>query len=295
MRISKHPLVLIIVIATYIFTGVYSQLFAQDKIQAAHPFIVSGVIKNSNSAKILQDFSQYLSQHSDYPLKVELASSYTDLSRKMRNDPFAIAWTCGAPFIQDEKTDQQQLVAVPTFKNKPTYYSLVLTRSNTKHKTLADFKGGILAYSDPRSNTGYLSPKYALKKKNIDINNHFRLLINAGNHEGSIEAVIDGLADVTAVNEYIWETYTKAFPEAKKKLREIERLGPYPLTPIVASKNVSRTSIIKLQKALKNMKNTKQGKKILQAFNLDDFVEKKSEFYNPIREMLDEVDINSGI
>jgi len=295
MRLSKAPLALIMVIATATHLGAYSQLFAQDKIQTVHPFVVSGVIKNSNNAKILEEFSQYLSQHTDYPLKVVFASNYTELSRKMRNDPFAIGWTCGAPFIQDHKTDKQQLVAVPTFRHKPTYYSVILARSNSSEKTLADFKGGVLAYSDPRSNTGFLSPKYSLSKLNIDINTHFRLLINAENHEGSIKSIINGLADVAAVNEYIWAVYSKAFPEANKQLREIERMGPYPLTPIVASKNVSRTTILKLQKTLMNMKNTTQGKKILRAFNFDDFVRKKPEFYDPISVMINEVNINTGI
>ncbi len=291
MRIYKLPLAVI----TCILLSFSTSIAADTDTSTVHPFVVTGVVKNSNSSLILENFSQYLSQHSGYPLKVVYAENYSDLSRKMRNNPHAIGWTCGVPYAQDQKSDNQQLVAVPTFKQNATYYSLVLTRSNRSEKSLIDFKNGILAYSDPRSNSGFLAPKYALFKQGIDMQEHFRLLLNAGNHEGSIDALLNGLADVAAVDEYIWISYIKDFPEAKNKLHEIERMGPYPFTPIVASKGVTSQQLKSLTSALKNMNNNSRGKKLLKQFNLNGFVEKKPEFYNPIRAMLKEVDIITGI
>lgn len=259
-----------------------------------HAFVVTGVIKNSNSATIIEDFSRYLIKRSGYPLKTVYAADYSDLSKIMRNDPYALGWTCGAPYVQDHAADQQQLIAVPTFNQHPTYYSIVLTRSKRSEKTLADFKDSVLAYSDPRSNSGFLAPKYTLFKKGIDIKTHFRLLLDAGNHEGSIEALLSGLADVAAVDEYIWLAYIKDNPEAQQALREVERMGPYPFTPIVASKGVEKKDIEKLRAALINMNNDAQGKELLKRFSLDSFVEKEDSFYAPIKLMLKNVEISTG-
>jgi phosphate/phosphite/phosphonate ABC transporter binding protein len=269
-------------------------LHAQKELAAPHPFIVTGVVKNSNSAILLEKFAHYLSRHSGYPLKISFATNYSELSRKLRIDPLALGWTCGAPYVQDHKLDNQQLVAVPTFNQNPTYYSVVLTRSTRHEKTLVDFKGGILAYSDPRSNSGFLSPKYALHRQGIKMESHFRLLINAGNHEGSIEALLNGLADVAAVDEYIWLAYIKSSPEVKTRLREVERMGPFPFTPIVASKGVSTSVIKKLSNVLVNMKNDADGKKILKQFGLDEFIIKDNSFYKPIEKILNEVEIITG-
>ena len=271
------------------------QAHHNDSDDAPHSFVVASVVKNSNNDKLINDFAQYISTHAGYPLEVVYASNYTDLTRKMRHDPHAIGWTCGAPYVQDNKMFKQQLVAVPTFNQRPTYYSIILTRNNRTEKTLADFKDGVFAYSDPRSNSGFLSPKYSLFKKNINIEKHFRLLLNTGNHEGSIEALLNGLADVAAVDEYIWLAYIKDKPETKKQLREVERMGPYPFTPIVANKNVSEEDIKKITDALVNMKNDHQGKRILKKFALDSFVKKEHEFYTPIGKMLKEVDIKTGL
>jgi len=143
MRLSNSLLAAII--TTGILLTLAGLLFAQSNTFPAHPFIVSYVIKNSDSTAILEEFSQYLSQHSGYPLTVEFASNDTDLSQKIRNDPFTISSSCGAPYTQNQKTEPQQRVALPIFKQKPTCYSPVLAGSNASEKALVEFKDGVLA------------------------------------------------------------------------------------------------------------------------------------------------------
>ncbi len=265
---------------------------ASDNMQ--HPFVVSGVIINSNNGNLIERFTRYLSTQSGYPLQVMYVNKYAELSRVLREDPKAVGWTCGAPFVEDNDTTGQQLVAVPLFNKKPTYHSLVLTRTDRTEKTLADFKDGVLAYSDPRSNSGFLAPRYALHKQAIDINKHFRLLLNTGSHEGSIKALLNELADVAAVDEYIWVAYLKDHPEAGKKLHEIERMGPFPFTPIVTGTEVNKDDIDKLTSVLLGMDDNVEGKKLLSEFHLDGFVEKTAAFYQPIKDMLNEVNIDTG-
>jgi len=276
----------------YLVLGLSFQTHASKDTQ--HPFVVSGVIINSGSADLIQRFTKYLSERADYPMRVVYVNEYSELSRTLKNNPDAVGWTCGAPYVQDSDSTGQQLVSVPLFNNKPTYHSLILSRRNRPEKELADFKGGILAYSDARSNSGFLSPKYALHKKGIDMNKHFRLLLNAGNHEGSIEALISGLADVAAIDEYVWLAYLRKNPGANKILHELERMGPFPFTPIVSGNKVNTETVSKLSSALLNMSNDEEGKKLLSEFYFDGFVNKKPEFYQPIKEMLSVVDIVSG-
>ncbi len=273
-----------------LITGQTHPAQASDNTQ--QPFVVSGVIINSQNGNLIERFTQYLSAQSAYPLQLVYVNNYTELSRVLRENPKAVGWTCGMPYVQDSQLDGQQLVAVPLFNNKPSYHSLILTRSDRREKTLADFKDGVLAYPDPRSNSGYLSPRYALFKQGIDINKHFRLLLNTSSHEGSIKAVINNLADVAAVDEYIWHSYLEAHPEANKILHEIERMGPFPFTPIVTGNKVSASDINKLSSALINMKNEAAGKKLLSEFHLDGFVTKKPAFYRPVKNMLKEVNID---
>ncbi len=258
------------------------------------PFVVTGVIINSHNGNLIERFTNYLSTKSGYPLQVAYVNKYSELSRVLRENPKAVGWTCGAPYVQDNEADGQQLVAVPLFRNKPVYHSLILTRSDRSEKTLADFKDGVLAYSDPHSNSGFLSPQYALLKQGIDIKKHFRLLLHTGSHEGSITALLNNLADVAAVDEYIWTAYLKTHPEAGKRLHEIKRMGPYPFTPIVAGNEVNEKDINKISSILLKMNEDSEGKKLLAEFHLDGFVKKQPAFYQPVKDMLREVNSNKG-
>ena len=263
-------------------------LFMLGSAQAAtdtREFVVSGVVVNSGGAQIITDFVNYLSQQSGIKLKPTFVDSYSELSSRLRNNPTAFGWTCGAPYVQDHAKDGQQLISVPLFKGKPRYYSLILTQKDKPGKNLTDFKDQVFVYSDPRSNSGYLAPSYYLKQQGYNLKSYFRISLHAGNHEKSIEALLNGLADVAAVDEYVWLEYLKKHPQAADTIHEVQRLGPFPFTPIVTGKATTRETLASLQQTLVTMSTTTQGKQLLQKFSLDGFVVKDDGFYQPIANM----------
>jgi len=276
---------ILFVLNLLLFLTVPAQASAADMTKP-HDFVVSGVIINSGNTNLIERFTQYLSVKSGYPLQPVFASSYQDLSNTLRDNPDAIGWTCGAPYVQDHALDKQQLLSVPLLNGKPLYYSVIVTRKGRPEKSLADFSQQILAYSDPRSNSGFVAPAYLLKKQGIDIETHFRLLLNAGNHERSIAALLNGLADVAAIDEYVWVEYLRKFPQTEQSLHIIDRIGPFPFTPIVAGRSVPRDTIDKLNLALTSMSADKKGRKLLDEFGLDGFVNKQNNFYDGIKAML---------
>ena len=144
----------------------------------------------------------------------------------------------------------------------------------------------MFAYSDTRSNSGMLAPTVALKRQGIDLKRHFRFLVRTGIHENTIKALLAGVADVAAVDEYVWVQYLKSHPEAADRLKVVERFGPFPFTPVVASSSVPQPVITALQKALKEMNTDPEGKGLLAEFGLDGFVVKSPDFYAPIESML---------
>ena len=262
---------------------------AETPLAQSRSFVVSGVLLNQGNNPLMSRFSQWLAKHSGLRLSTRYADSYQSLSDQLRQQPNALAWTCGAPFVEDHVANGQQLVAVPLFKGAPVYHSLVITRRGRQEKSLADFKGQGFAYADPRSNSGYIAPAYALKKNGIDIKTYFRYRMHTGLHEYAIEAVLFGLADVANIDEYVLVEYFKTHPDANKRLAIIERFGPYPFTPIVAAKGVPKETIVRLQRALLGMRENKEGAEILAHFGLDGFVTKDASFYEPIATMLREL------
>ncbi|MDX8396440.1 MAG: PhnD/SsuA/transferrin family substrate-binding protein [Mariprofundaceae bacterium] len=274
-----------------LFVGIISMLISPSSYaghqQGHHSLVLSGVVLEQGNNPLLTEFTSWLAKKANYPLATEYTGSYQNLSDSLQKDPSSIAWTCGVPFVEDHASDQQQLVAVPLFNGKPTYRSFVVTRSGRSEKTLADFKGQVFAYSDPRSNSGFVAPAYALKQQGIDINQHFRYMSHTGLHEYSIEALLAGQADVANIDEYVVVEYFKAHPETKDKLVILEAFGPFPFTPIVAGNKVPKDAIKRLQQALITMHEDPKGAAMLKQFGMDGFVIKPVSFYNPIADMLE--------
>ncbi len=101
--------------------------------------MVSGVIINSNNGNLIERFTRYLSTQSGYPLQAMYVNKYAELSRVLRDDPKAVGWTCGAPFVEDYDTTGQQLVAVPLFNKKPTSALLDMDDNAEGKKLLSEF------------------------------------------------------------------------------------------------------------------------------------------------------------
>jgi len=248
---------------------------------------LSGVVLDQGDNVALSRFTTWLAKQANYNLTPSYKESYQDITNYLSDHRKSLAWTCGAPFVEDYKKYGQQLIAVPLFNGKPTYHSLVIAKKGRIEHSLADFKEKVFAYSDPRSNSGFVAPAFALKKQGIDINKHFRLMVHAGSHEGSIDAVLNDFVDVANVDEYILVQHMRAHPEDKGKLLVLEKFGPFPFTPIVAGSDTPEAVIERLQKALTSMHLDPEGLKILESLGLDGFVVKPVSFYQPISDMLD--------
>ena len=262
--------------------------YAEHLSDQKHLFVVSGVVLNSTNSKKINDLVAMIERKTHYPLETYFVDSYERLSKLLRDNPYALAWTCGYPFVEDSEKDQQQLVAVPLYKGKPLYKSLIVSRKTDPGKSLSDFRGRIFVYSDPRSNSGYLAPSYLLSQQDTNIDQFFRLKIRAGSHEKSIEAIYRGLADIGAIDQYIWDIYIQKRPELLKKLHVIQETGPFPFTPVVAGKKVDPETLKKIRQALTNMEGQDLDK-FRADFKMDGFVVKEKTFYQPIKDMISRI------
>jgi len=265
----------------FLIIFVFSNLLAKE-----HLFVVSGVITNGGSDDKIEKFVDMIEKNTGYALRTMYVNSYERLSHVLRDNPDALGWTCGAPYVEDSEHDGQQLIAVPLLNNLPTYSSFIITRKDNNKKALVDFKDKIFAYSDLRSNSGYVAPSVILKDHGYDIGNFFRVKILAGNHERSIESVYRGLADVAAIDEYVWLEAIKANPKYSERLHVIEKSGPFPFTPVVAGADVEKKTIKRVQDFLTKMKEN-EFEEFKKDFHMDGFVIKEPSFFEPIKKMLE--------
>jgi phosphonate transport system substrate-binding protein len=245
---------------------------------------ITGVaLKNDISAIVrLKD---YLKQKTKLDIKLKFARTYSTMRNLIMENSVNVAYICGATYVDLKSSKKIELLALPTVDKKPYYYSLVIAKKNSNYKKIDDFKGKVYAMSDPESNSGSLVPRYELQKRGYKGNHFFKRVVYTYDHGESIEAVLDGFVQGASVDSIVYGAFLKNFPKSSTHLKVIQKFGPYPTTPFVISKKISKKTKNKIQQALINMVDDKNGKEILDAMAIGSFIKPNNLSYAKIEKV----------
>ena len=230
-------------------------------------------------------WQKYLEKNSHFDIGIKFARTYAEVISSIKDEKTDIAYVCSSTYMILRDKKNARLLAIPIINGKDKYYSYVIALKKSKYKSLLDFKGKIYAFTDPGSNSGAIAPTYFLLKKGYKVNTFFRNLVYTYDHGESIKAVIDGFVDGASVDSLVYAQYIKKHPSAAKKLRIVQKLGPFTISPIVIRYNINKKEFKKLQDLFLNMNKTKIGKEILNHLNIERFIKPSNQEYTKIYQM----------
>lgn len=145
-----------------------------------------------------------------------------------------LAQTCGYPY-RARLHDHVTLVGTPDYglpDCPPGYYrSALVARRNDPRQTLDDFDGASFAYNEALSQSGWAAPATHMADHGLT----FGPLIATGAHRASALAVVDGHADLAALDAVTWAMIQRHDPFASK-LRELDRTPPTPGLPLITAR-----------------------------------------------------------
>jgi phosphonate transport system substrate-binding protein len=145
---------------------------------------------------------------------------------------------CGLQYVlaNDRGEDPGvELVAAPImrgarYQNRPIYFSDVVVRNACQARSLADLRGATWAVNEPTSQSGFNITRFTLAARG-ETSAFFGRVVESGAHEQSLELLLDGVVDATAIDSTVLEAL-------RPDVRIIEVLGPSPIPPLVASRLV---------------------------------------------------------
>ena len=157
-----------------------------------------GILGGENTQDRLaryDQFQQLLSAHLGMPVKLYPAADYAGVMQGIAAGQLEAA-EFGASGFAGAWLDCKCIepVAVTQEKDGSTYYySVMVVRADSGIKTLADMKGHSLAWADPNSTSGYLTPSATLKTKGIKLEDgaYFSKTGFSGGHEQGVVAVLN--------------------------------------------------------------------------------------------------------
>jgi len=273
----RHWLLCCVVAATLAFAAVTHGQTPPMRIGLTPVFL-------DDQPRVLNAWRDYLEKRMGRPVSFIQRGSYREITDLLLRGELDAAWLCGLPYV--ERQSRMSLVATPVYQGSPLYRSLLIVpKGDLDTAEWEDVPSGVFAFSDPDSNSGYLYPRYAMKKAGIDPERHFRKTFFAHGHRNVVEAVAAGLADAGAVDAYVWETLERDHPELTADTRIVLRSKTFGFPPIVARADLSESEMLALRRVLVYMGEDPEGVRVLDLFNLDGFVEAKPALYDRIAEM----------
>ncbi len=164
-------------------------------------------------------------------------------------DDLVLSQTCGFPF-RANLHDKVALIGTPDYGLPGCaagyYYSVYVVRKDDARQTLADFSGARFAYNEDLSQSGWAAPQNHAATLGITLPPTLR----TGGHRLSALAVMQGRADIAAIDAVTWGLL-KQWEPWTDALCDICHTPPTPGLPYIAAKGANATvTFLAVQEAI---------------------------------------------
>ena len=204
-------------------------------------------------------------------------------------DPFTsgeadIGFLCAPPFLwlRDRQPPAVELVEAawlfddPRTNGAPVYFSDVIVDRDCRAQSFADLQGGVWAYNDVCSLSGFHCLMRRLGSRG---NRFFREMRASGAHHTSIEWVARGSADAAAIDSNGLRLAMRRDPTLADRVRVLESWGPHPIQPIVARADLPAALRRAIASTLLALHEDPQARAALAAFGVQRLVPVDESWY----------------
>lgn len=229
-----------------------------------------------------------LAQQVNLPAEVTVAEDWVGISEALRSGTLDVAWLGPWGYVLAHHNDSSiQAIATVKYKDKPTYYSVLMARADAPFNTLDEAltqsqKGPKLKLSlaDVGSTSGWLIPQAEFKRRNLDPKTVFQYNEGAS-HAAQAIAVLSGQIDIASDYDRNLDVLASTGRIDKSKLKIIWQSDPLPNDPIAIRGGLPDQIKTELQTALTNL-SPQQAKQLLPE-NYTGFVTSDGSNYEPIQ------------
>jgi ABC-type phosphate/phosphonate transport system substrate-binding protein len=152
-----------------------------------------------------------------------------------------LSQTCGYPY-RARLHGKVTLVGTPDYGVPDCapghYYSVLIARKSDERTEFVDFRDARLAYNEPMSQSGLAAVQTHAQNYGFQ----FTDCLQSGAHRASALAVLNGDADIAAIDAVTWRMITQ-FDDWSVGLKEIAHTAPTPGLPIITALNVDPATL----------------------------------------------------
>ena len=213
-------------------------------------------------------------------------------------DPFAdgtydLGWICSTSFVALALAAEDPSVRLtgvawvpddPDADGRPVYFGDLVVRADSGVSTLDDLAGARVGCNDPISLSGHYALRGAFEDAGHDPET-FAALQFTGGHHASLDGVVAGTLDAAVVDSVVRLRRARHDP-AVARLRVVERLGPWPVQPLVARASLDTGRCADVRGTVMELAEQPAVRAELAAAGLRGLVTVDDDHYEPVRRLL---------
>src|SRR6185312_9013112 len=188
-----------------------------------------------------EHIARYVGRKVGYPAGLTVGQSFADFGAG-RVD---VGFICGLPYVRmaDAPACPVELLAAPVlmgerYQQKPVYFSDVIVRSDSPYTCFDDLSGCTWAYNEATSHSGYNLVCSSLLERGKTLH-YFGTMVKSGSHSRSLQLVLEGRADATAIDSHVLEVALAKNKDLALQLRVVTMLGPSSIPPMVVARSLN--------------------------------------------------------
>lgn len=251
--------------------------------------LVIGLIPEMNvfeQVKRYQALADYLSERLDRPVRLTMLSRYGNIVERIVNQEVDAAFLgsfTGA--LASAQLDWIPLARPINLDDTSNYWGYVFVRKDSGIADVAQMQGKRLALVERATTAGYLFPvAYFLENGVEEIDDYFADIQFWGSHDSSIEAVLEGRADVGAAKNTIWELLSRQDPRIDAELQILGTSDKVPSNGLLVSPSIDSETRQRIRDILLELASDPAAGTILTRLRAKGFVPTDRESYLPVFE-----------
>lgn len=191
------------------------------------------------------------------------------------------------------KTQELTVVAAPHFNldgiAPGQYRSVVIVRASEATNTVKNLRGRRAAFNEHQSYSGNTALFSAIPEK-LRGPDFFSSTVPTGSHLESMRAVVNGEADVAAIDEVSFLLITDKYPDLEQRLARIHETENVQAPPYVTALKREPHEINAISDALIGVSRTEAAKDALKSMRVRAIIDATNECYRPLEKKIKEIE-----